>query len=315
VSVEGVRPVTYGVGRVLHVGSRQVDTGLDFVTLDVVDHGALLTTMDGGVWFSDGDTVERVGTTLTGRVRPHSITWFVARPEGWVRAGPLQYKGWLAAWMEFAAGDVHRPELVVFDAAKREVVARRAVDVGPRTTVRVLGVTGGAAYVITDTPGRDDQQVLRLSTHSWGRLHPVDLADFEVELRADSRLVVGDDPGTPLTTYREGDGAVNQTDRVPVRDGRLTSLSLDHSGARVDLRLPADVDPETHAVHLVQWVDEDRFAVVDSPRADQRLLVCDLSRKRCEVALDATGWDVPPQLGGDGGPAGELALARAVNVG
>jgi hypothetical protein len=53
-----VRPLAYGQGQVLHLGDREIDTGLDFLSLDVTDDGAALTTLDGGIWFTDGTEVD-----------------------------------------------------------------------------------------------------------------------------------------------------------------------------------------------------------------------------------------------------------------
>ena len=43
----GTRPITYGQGRNLHLGNREIDTGLDFLSVAVTDDGAALTAIDG----------------------------------------------------------------------------------------------------------------------------------------------------------------------------------------------------------------------------------------------------------------------------
>ena len=63
----GTRPITYGQEQTLHLGTRQIETGIDFLSVAVTDDGAALTTIDGGIWFTDGQTVEAIGSTLGGR--------------------------------------------------------------------------------------------------------------------------------------------------------------------------------------------------------------------------------------------------------
>ena len=94
----GTRPITYGQEQTLHLGTREIDTGLDFLSVDLTDDGAALTTLDGGIWFTDGETVERIGSTLTGRVRPDGVDWLATRPRDWVVTDTA---GSLMAWVEY----------------------------------------------------------------------------------------------------------------------------------------------------------------------------------------------------------------------
>lgn len=110
----GTRPLAYGQVQTLYIGERTIDTGLDFLSIDLTDEGAALTTLDGGIWFTDGDTLELIGTTLPN----------VVSHDDWVAndaSGPL------LAWMEFRDQRIDRPELVVFDTAGRDEVAREPV--------------------------------------------------------------------------------------------------------------------------------------------------------------------------------------------
>ena len=76
----GTRPITYGQEQTLHLGDREIATGIDFLSVDVTDDGAALTTLDGGIWFTDGTTVERIGSTIPLRVTAHSVSGPVGRP-------------------------------------------------------------------------------------------------------------------------------------------------------------------------------------------------------------------------------------------
>ena len=94
----GTRPLTYGQEQTLHLGTRVIDTGIDFLSVALTDDGAALTTIDGGIWFTDGETVERIGATLAGRVRSDGVGWLGGRPRDWVVTDTT---GSLMAWLEY----------------------------------------------------------------------------------------------------------------------------------------------------------------------------------------------------------------------
>ena len=103
VEAPGTRPITYGQGQTLHLGNSEIDTGLDFLSVAVTDDGAALTTIDGGIWFADGRTVERIGSTIAlarqtplrerarwyaARLGDHRHRWLAARLAGVPRSAP-----------------------------------------------------------------------------------------------------------------------------------------------------------------------------------------------------------------------------------
>ena len=104
----GARPLGYVEGRVLHLGARQIDTGLDVVALDLTDDGAALVTLDGAVWFSDGSVVERVGTSFGATaISRTGLELDAGTPQEWVVSDS---SGSLLAWAEPGDGDAV-PEL------------------------------------------------------------------------------------------------------------------------------------------------------------------------------------------------------------
>ena len=68
------------MGQVLHLGDREIDTGLDYLSIDVTDDGAALSTFDGGIWFTDGSIVDRVGATLPLRATGRGVNSGVSFP-------------------------------------------------------------------------------------------------------------------------------------------------------------------------------------------------------------------------------------------
>jgi hypothetical protein len=54
---------------------RSIDTGQDLLSLDVTDDGVAFTTFDGGLWFTDGSTIEQIGATAPGSVSSQGVAW------------------------------------------------------------------------------------------------------------------------------------------------------------------------------------------------------------------------------------------------
>ena len=217
----GTRPITYGQGQTLHLGNREIDTGLDFLSVAVTDDGAALTTIDGGIWFADGRTVERIGSTIAPRVRPRSLSAVAGPPRDWVITDTA---GSLLAWLEYQGQRPDRPELVVYDSARRVVLDRRPIEVGDGGSATVLALAGRAVFLGVEEPDPrppDSDSVHRYDVDT-GVLEPVDVAELAAARRGVSRaLVVGPSAEAGGVLHTEGFLAEMGTDSA----GRLT-----HSG-------------------------------------------------------------------------------------
>jgi len=281
----GTRPITYGQEQTLHLGTRQIDTGLDFLSVAVTDDGAALTTIDGGIWFTDGRTVERIGSTLSGRVRPGGVTWAAGRPRDWVVTDTA---GSLLAWLEYRGERPDRPELVVYDSDRRAVLHRMPIEVarGPAT---ILAVADRGVFVAEAAGGFPAPGSLRRYDVDTGVLEPVDEADLAAARR----------------------GSATSVDSFTVHDSQLDGLVDPRTGEDVEIRVPAGY--ESGVLWFLQWLDDDRFTLIagdSAPVGD--LLACRITEGRCDVLLDRSTWTTEPLLPGPGGVGAELALVRAM---
>ena len=302
----GTRPITYGQEQTLHLGDREIDTGLDFLSVAVTDDGAALTTIDGGIWFTDGQTVERIGTALTGRVRPASVSWPAGAPPEWVVTDTA---GSLMAWLEYPDQRPDRPELVVYDSDRRAVLHRQAIEVRERGSATILAVAGRGVFVADNSRGYTEPGSLRRFDADSGVLEPVDEADVAAARRAVARaLVVGPSAEFGRLLHWEGArGDTNSVESFTINDSRLDELVDPHTGEDVEIRVPAQY--EFRALWFVQWVDDDRFTLIaDFPALGGDLLVCRISEGRCDILLDQSAWTTPPILPGDDSLGADLAL-------
>ncbi len=328
------RPLTYAEDGLLHLGRRSVATGKDVLSLDVVDGGVAFTTLDGGVWFTDGSRPVLVGLTAPGVVRGVSVAWGLAgRPEDWVVS---DNSGSHFAWFEYPMGD--RPEIVVYDAREQEQVARVPVDLkgSCERCVQIVSVTDLAVYW-TDSlwrglgsaaEGRESPRPFR-HEYADSRTSQVALGTLRTDLLGRGRmLVVGDTVETGRLTDGVGQDFV-------VDGGHLTQASAASrsSGAadagrqvfdpRTGRRLVFGAPPRygygiVERLRLFQWLDDDRFALFDATGwnagdlTGEDFLVCRISTTRCTVALErpaSSGSPVVPELPT---PGGARALARAI---
>ena len=336
----GTRPITYGQGQTLHLGNREIDTGLNFLSVAVTDHGAALTTIDGGIWFTDGKTVKRIGSTIALRVRGRSVSGPAGMPRDWVITDTA---GSLLAWLEYPGQRPDRPELVVYDSGSRLVLDRRPIEVPDGGSAHVLAVAGRAVF-LGEGPGgagsRSPGSVHRFDVDT-GVLEPVDVAELAAARREVSRaLVVGPSAEAGGVLHTEGflgetdtksvgrltNSGTNSVGRLTVNDSAFDELIDPHTGEQVELRVPAGY--ESGQMWFVQWLDDTRFTLISgisglygnwgggAPVGD--LLVCRITEGRCEVQLDRSIWSTvwtAPLLPGQGISVGaDAAMSRATQT-
>ncbi len=317
VEEHGIRPITYGQEQTLHLGNREIDTGLDFLSVAVTDDGAALTTIDGGIWFTDGRTVERIGSTIALRVRPRAVSGPAGMPRDWV---VTDTGGSLLAWLAYPDQRPDHPELVVYDSGSRVVLDRKPIEVPEGGSATVLAIAGRAVFL--DEGGSP----LRYDVDT-GVLEPVDEAEVAAARRGVSRaLVVGPSAETGGLLHTEGHPGTrsNSVGRLTVNDSELDELFDPHTGERVELRVPAGY--ESGQMWFVQWLDDTRFTLIagvpgvygnwagGAPVGD--LLVCRITEGRCDVRLDRSIWPTvwtAPLLPGQGVSVGaDAAMSRAM---
>ena len=306
----GARPLGYGLGRVLHLGPVEIDTGLDFVALDLTDDGAALVTLDGAVWFSDGTGVERVGTTAGATpMRGGGVSLDGGAPQEWVVSDS---SGSLLAWVEGGGRDPV-PELIVYDSSVRRVVAREPVPVERRRDPSlVVGLAGSHVFVLHGQRARIDRPTawLRFSVDGGAPVE-VDSESYDEAVRSTRRALVLGSTDEVLGASDGSSRHVMDFDAIEVRDRRMVDVVDPGSGEAIEMALPPDTSV-TEAVFW-QWLDDDQFVVW----ADGDLLACQLAAGSCRVVVDDS-WTISsrdaPLMPGDEGIGGDWAVGRAMKA-
>jgi hypothetical protein len=286
-------------GHAVHFGDRVVETGNDYVHLDVTDDGFLYTDR-GGVWFSEGGTPVRVGSHLCGASRNGEFAHFANR------AVVAANSGSTVAW--FDCTHPARPALVVFDTSSHHEVVRRPVPFC-RGFCEVGDVTSDYVYFNRGFYSGEHSPEYRFDLRA-NRLRASTPREYADDLRAHPRgLILGDDwqSGTPIT----GDGLSPTTDPlrfaavgsrllpvVSVNDRDQVTSAFDTATRRVlRLRLPAGYHVETtDSFSIFEWLDDETVALLGG-RAD--ILTCQLSTGHCVVAVqgpDADTWRIVPEF-------------------
>lgn len=303
----GTRPLTWGEGQTVHLGEREIDTGMDFLSLDVTDDGAAFTTLDGRIWFTDGSSVEQIGKTAGG-------------VDGYGRYGRHRDRvvsdsaGSLLAWVEYPDGDRGGPELVVYDTGEGAVVARTdEIDDDGFPYDQVAAVTDHQVFIGVDF----GSTLLRYDVDS-GALDEVRPAVMEAARRDGPRALVVGASAPQDGRLIPGDDLYGA---ILVVDSRLDGLFDPRTGERLDLLLPSGYQEGHLNVYFVQWLDDDRFTVVTSPDGSGDLLVCEISDDRCTVTIESDSWTstdfssrTAPLQPGHGGVGAELAMGRALQA-
>jgi len=300
------RPLTYGDGQTIHYGDRVLDTGLNFLSLDVSDDGVAFTTIDGRIWFTDGSAIDEIGRTNgPSHVGNRSVTMGLAgRPEHWVVSDNT---GSLLAWTEYPE-DI--PEVVVYDSQEREVVARLPAS----GTSGPLFVRGDYVYWAA---GPADMIRLEVST---GTQETISEQAYRAAQQSRPRtLVVGDSFESGRVTDGIGydqDFAITDSRLVPAGDGAEAAFFDPATGKRLRFEAPSE-SGTVERVYLFQWLDDYRFALVAGESSNLaptgELLVCSTVNGSCEIAVPASAGSEEPLLPDLGGVGAEFALRRAMN--
>ncbi|HSK34834.1 MAG TPA: hypothetical protein VK903_15240, partial [Propionicimonas sp.] len=320
------RPLVYAEGSILHVGSRAIDTGLTpassgvaagavaspdgpefsgrdehipdsriMSALYVTDEGAVFTTLDGRVWFSDGTSLQHIGG-VAGKNQDR-VGAVADRCGNCLSADAVQTDdaGSRVAWLEHARGD--QIDLVVYDTADRAVHTRLGLPLLRRGYGFLEDMYGDHVYWTRYT-GRDEDRPQLMRTVVSASVHePATQRMLAAERQGKARtLVVGRGAEAVIVTPQDQQGfQVTRSRLEPVQfDGDVTNANyfvpLFHpvTGERIHLRAPAGLQ-KTNELVLFEWLDDDRFVLSTEPRwvAIERrdIVVCRLSTERCEITV------------------------------
>ena len=283
--VDDLRPLTYGEGTTIHLGDAVVTAPGPVVELDVTDAGAVVRLADGGIWFTDGDGIDQIGTIggpapeYTGDRAPDSN-------EDRIVSGNL---GTLTAWFEFP--EPTTPLLVVYDTADRAVVVDHApITVTGVSSEAVASVTDRYVYWELDTvAGVAETPGARFDLAS-GTQSAITEQQYVADLPAKGsrRTLTVNNDGTWPTEVIDGIGQ-QMGQQMGFESGSFTPMGggdfrewngLTHKPFAFD----ALRGYQNSLIFLVQWIDDDTVVLraLFEDRAD--LIVCHNSTSACEVA-------------------------------
>ncbi len=293
------RPLVYAVGSTVHAGDRTIAANARVMFVDATDDGVVfITERDGRVWFDDGSATEPIGRLAGHHLGSYDVHAsnpgsLLVWPDGTGHPGPDEAD--------------EATEFVVYDTARRLKVAGvpRAGRYG-----LVLHVDAGHVFANPDsaTPGCwlydvqncADPHLFRYDVVA-GTTRKITRAEYDAELAAQPRLLVGTERSNDLSTMLTARGAVfRQEGRrlVPTgpNGGGDTVLAMP-GGEPIRLRLPAGYAAARDAIALAQWLDDDRVVLTvdqdpdeigsgDSYRAGLvDLLVCRVPDGVCRIAV------------------------------
>jgi hypothetical protein len=307
------RLLTYSVGTVIHWGDRTIDVGqvargrqprrtsLDY--LDATDDGVVFITGPqlkrdesgqlgigygaSAVWFTDGSTPVRIGTTSGSAVRGFGIgTSLSGSTLAWKEPGDESSE---------TLADPFGPVVVYDTGQKREVARFGGADAEVLTVYDdvVYWSSGDAPCAIRSDFGcYRPRWVMRFEKAS-GLQAQVGWADYEADRRSRPGVLtgpyVGDARVEGPVSY-EFIGFVRRGGRLFAdggEPGAVFTPTVALTGRPVRLRMPAG-DRTSDALAISQWLDADRVVLVAphsySGADGTELLVCRLSTGGCRLA-------------------------------
>ena len=281
------RPLTYADGVTIYYGEQTLDAPGPVQELDVTDAGVVARTADGGIWFTDGQDLERVGTlgepgsAYADADHPFGASWgFVVSDNTGARA----------AWLEFPQPG--EPELVVYDTENAEESAREPLGVDPGSYALLAGVTDRYGYWYSNPESIEDEP------YPDQRIDLGSGATEEVSVEAYAADRPGpNSPRTMMVSHAEEsepadyrvihDATMRQFD---VRAGRLVPMGMQPmdardggTGRRFEFEAPEGY-PNGGPGWLVQWLDDDTVVVVQTRGGNDDLLECRHSTGACTLA-------------------------------
>lgn len=283
--VDTTRPLTYAAGGDIHYGDQTVTAPDAVAELDLTDDGVVVRTVDGGIWFTDGEGIDRIGTLGTPGPatpdHPYGATWgFVVSDNTGSRVG----------WFEFPQPG--RPEVVVYDTQSSTEIARRALDIEPNSFALLAAVTEEFAYWYdTGETLEDDvplpQQRIELATGIQSsvtrELYSADMPPAGTPRTMMISHAEGEEPVVYLVHDGIGWQFSISGNRVKPQGGQPMDARDGATNRRFTFAAPAGY-PNALITWLVQWMDDDTVVLVVEGEGDDDLLECKVSTRACVLA-------------------------------
>jgi hypothetical protein len=303
------RPLTYADGTEIHYGNQTVEADGPVVELDLTDYGVGFRTSDGQIWFTDGSTIDRLGSL--GETGPGygDNTWPLTVRPGWMLSPNT---GSRLVWFEFPAPG--EPEAVVYDTSTKQEVGRDTVRLGAGHTAVPAELSKSFVYWFKDSSSDtmpEEQAQVRYDpvTGEQTRVtEPALLDDLDADAEVRSIRLKGDGRWeTAPHGFHYSDGLGQQmgvsldqetagVDGVaPVGPGDM--VVEDVSGRPFVFDPPPGYTDKSGIAWLVQWLDDETVVVVSPLRQSTDLIACHLDTNTCEVAASAPSGIVVPEFG------------------
>jgi hypothetical protein len=292
-AVDSADRVTYAVGSTIHDGNRTIDVAPHEVTSYVrTDDGFAYAAQDGRIYFTDGGASEQIGDS------------------GGDHRLAADDSGSYVGWTEVDGYGDQRPEVVVYDTARRTEVFRTSAAGGDgRLPPLVMAIDDGVVYV------RDDLKPYTAAAWDVSTSDPVpsSLALTDVANGYIARDYWRDNAQNPRTATIVSRDPDSDQPRFPRLDGISNSLSdLSPSGRYIlsDVGEPSgfrqvvveratktEVTPRVVGYaheDPAYWIDDDRYVLegytgINDGMSKRDLLVCSVSAGSCEVVTTLEG--------------------------
>ena len=301
------RPLTYADGSSIHYGDHTVEAAGPVAELDLTDYGVGFRTDDGRIWFTDGSTIDALGTL--GETGPgYSDPWPLTSHPSWMLSANT---GSRLVWFEFPAPG--EPEAVVYDTATRQEVARDTVRLEAGHTAVPALVSDRFVYWFKDPTSDDlpeDQTQFRYDPATGEQMRVTErdlLEDLDSDAAERSVRLKGDGRWDSSNAFHYSDGMSLQmgvdlrkgtsgVDGVaPVGAGDM--VAEDVRGRPFAFEPPLDYTDKSGVAWLVQWLDDQTVVVLSPLRQRTDLIACHLDTGTCEVAASAPPGIVAPEFG------------------
>lgn len=333
-SADRPRPLVFASGQTVHVGRRAINTHLDVLSVVAAEGGAAFTTFDGKLWFTDGWTVLPIGVSTRPRVTPTGVDWGAAgRPNQRIVADDI---GPDIAWMEYGRHGLEATKMTiaVFNTRSAEGVQRLPFTTPEndcRVCAHIVLVRHGFVFLSytratslgVRTQGETNSTLFRVDL-ATGRQTLIPVAAYRTELLNSARtLVIGDARQLGLVASGVGEDFAFVNRQLVIRAvGPGDAFFEARTQRRLTLRLTPSVGGSlgpTDPFYLFEWLDDDRFALLDSSGTRSRglnqgdIVVCRLSTSRCAVAVHeslARRWQIVPGIDLDGSDRAESVAIR-----